>query len=185
MTSLSTGRVMAIKGRSLSAEWRQVAPAEFHPFTAQTTTVFSTSSLQLSTNLRATRIARYHFKLLLFGLYGLPPPQSDFENPDLQPQSGTSRGRHSRLRCARGTNSSGLGMREPALKRSQTFNRPKPLSSPNSGCHSSNTRPLSIQQHPIINYNRQASFSTTSPLSKNSPYRAAEPKSGRQEDEPC
>lgn len=130
MTSLSTGRVTAIKGRSLSAEWRQVAPAEFHPLTAQTTAVFSTSSLQLSTNLWATRIARYHFKLLLFGLYGLPPPQSDFENPDLQPQSGTSRGRHSRLRCARGTNSPGPRMREPALKRFQTFNRPKPLSRP-------------------------------------------------------
>lgn len=85
MTSLSTGRVTAIKGRSLSAECRQVLAADFHLFTAQTTTVFSTSSLHLFTNLRATSIARYRFKLLLFGLYRLSPPQSDFELPDPQP----------------------------------------------------------------------------------------------------
>lgn len=168
MTSLSTGRVTAIKGRSLSAECRQVPAADFHLFTAQTTTVFSTSSLHLSTNLRATSIARYRFKLLLFGLYGLSPPQSDFELPDPQPPK-----RHftwttfppsmcPRNEQLRTWNEGACPQKVPDLQQTETTIKTRIQAVIRQ------IRGLSpSQQHPIINYNRQASFSTTSPLSNN------------------
>lgn len=77
-------------------------------------------------------------------------------------------------------------MREPALKRFQTFNRPKPLSRPefrlSFAKYEASLHPNNIQSSTTIGRppsQPQAHYQIILP------YRAAEPKPGRQEDEPC
>lgn len=86
MTSLSTGRVMAIKGRSLSAEWRQVPAADFTLSLPKQSLSFPLplfNSPRIYGQHGSIATARYHLKtsVIYLGLYRFLHPKGATNRP--------------------------------------------------------------------------------------------------------